>query len=1196
MIYVIFQVAGFELYAQSQGMNYVRVRDFRKPFTTEPATPTEDDVQTSIQYMDGLGRTVQTVGLKQSPSKKDIIAPVEYDAFGREVKKYLPYTVNGNGQFQPEAIVRADNISSGAVFDYYKNGSGTGVITDGTSPKPFAETFFENSPLNRVLKQGAVGNSFTGHEAQVSYQVNLANEVKRYDVTGTTLYDFALSSSNSGFYAAGQLMITESLDEDLRKVREYKDKNGRVILKNVYNGIEVLSTYYIYDDFSQLRAVLQPMYLDRALAADILNQKNWFAFLYVYDNRGRLVEKKVPGVEAVYMVYDQWDRITHTQDGKQRVARNWSYIRYDFLNRPIITGERNITVSSTNITRAALQTKVSNITVQAEIRSTAAGNIFGYSNNTPIIPPATTADADLTITAASALTVSYYDDYSYSGFLTTMNFNNEMVLTASDYVTLAGTATDLKTKRIGMMTGGITTTLGTTSRYKSVMYYDDKYRMIQSHRELFYGATSTERVSMKLDFLGKPIEDRISQATSNGNYQVKKKYTYDHVERLTQTTHQLIKNPGQVSTIVNPEIVLNKLTYNEIGQVADKRLHSSNNGASFTTGQGYGYNIRGWLKNIGGSNYSLALYYEDFTTTGANTLGLRQQPIDGIQYVNQYNGNITGLVWNNNSWVDGKSWQYFYDGANRLTDAAGNYSNKSEGNIVYDKNGNILALNRDKANTPTTAIDILGYTYTGNQLLKVTDTAPAATKAGGFVDGANTTNDYAYDANGNLTQDLNKNILAGKITYNLLNLVNQVTIGSGATAKVISYKYDAQGGKRQTTVGTTTTTYEGIFEYNTTGLVSRIATDEGQLVLTWTGSTYTTQYQYYLKDHLGNTMKVVEQGGTELQENHYYPFGLQINTNPTNPVTSYGINKYTYNGKEKQQETNWLDYGARMYNPEIARWMAVDGHSENYYDNNPYAYVLNDPIGMMDPNGFDAVSLKGNDYDPANHDRNKNGKLLDEVVVKGKKTSTSTSTNGAAPFNLYNGILRISYISDVYALKNRYGGNPSDGSANMEGNNARYAIKKRYRRYAIPGQKNMMDFIEPMEFKTTKVRYWYTRPSVNIAGAAGTALGAYGLYQSYENISSADNKNIAVAEEGAGWGGAWGAMTLTAPLAVEAGAATGPYGPAVALGIQAISGTVGGIGGKKGVEFMLNPFPTLPKQPIMINEMGFPVPPSDHLR
>jgi RHS repeat-associated protein len=952
LFYVIFQVAGFDAFTQSQGMNYVQVRDFRKPYATEPTTLSEDDAQTSIQYIDGLGRVIQTVGLKQSPSKKDVIAPVEYDAFGREVKMYLPYTVSGNGQFQPEALIRGDNITLGAIYDYYKTGSGTGVITDGASPKPYAETFFEESPLNRVLKQGASGNSFTGHEAQINYKVNLVNEVKRYDVTGTALYDFALSTSNSGFYAAGQLTVTESLDEDLRKVREYKDKNGRVVLKNVYNGVEILSTYYIYDEFSQLRAVLQPMYLDKTLAADVLNQKNWFAFLYVYDDRGRLVEKKVPGADVVYMVYDQWDRINYTQDGKQRVSLKWSFIRYDFLNRPIITGERVISVSSANITRAALQTLVSTITVHDEVKSTATGNSFGYSNNTGIIPPATTANANLTFAVNDVLTVSYYDDYTYSGFLTSMNFNNEMALSASDYVTLAGTATDLKTKRIGMMTGGITTTLGTTTRYKSVMYYDDKYRLIQSHRELFFGATSTERVSMKLDFLGKPTEDRISQATSNGNYQVKKKYTYDHVERLTQTTHQLIKNPGQVSTIINPEIVLNKLIYNEIGQVAGKNLHSADNGVNFIRNLGYNYNIRGWLKKCQGQNFRFDLFYEDFTTAGANTNGaLTGNPIDGITYGNQYNGNISGFVWNNSAPY---SWQYFYDGANRLTDAAGNYTYEGEGNIVYDKNGNILALNRNKARSIASVppIDLLTYTFTGNQLFKVTDTAPAATKAGGFVDGANTTDDYAYDANGNLTQDLNKNILAGKITYNLLNLVNQVTIGSGATAKVISYKYDAQGGKRQTTVGTTNTTYEGIFEYDNTNMVSRIATDEGQLVLTWNGATYTTQYQYYLKDHLGNTMKVVEQGGTELQENHYYPFGLQINTNPTNPVTSYGINKYTYNGKEKQQETNWLDYGARMYNPEIARWMAVDPLSGISRRFSPYVYTNNNPLRFIDPDGM----------------------------------------------------------------------------------------------------------------------------------------------------------------------------------------------------------------------------------------------------
>src|SRR4030066_2140682 len=56
----------------------------------------------TMQYFDGLGRPVQTVSYKSSPASKDMIRPVEYDNYGREVIQYLPYTASvANGTYRP---------------------------------------------------------------------------------------------------------------------------------------------------------------------------------------------------------------------------------------------------------------------------------------------------------------------------------------------------------------------------------------------------------------------------------------------------------------------------------------------------------------------------------------------------------------------------------------------------------------------------------------------------------------------------------------------------------------------------------------------------------------------------------------------------------------------------------------------------------------------------------------------------------------------------------------------------------------------------------------------------------------------------------------------------------------------------------------------------------------------------------------
>lgn len=62
---------------------------------------------------------------------------------------------------------------------------------------------------------------------------------------------------------------------------------------------------------------------------------------------------------------------------------------------------------------------------------------------------------------------------------------------------------------------------------------------------------------------------------------------------------------------------------------------------------------------------------------------------------------------------------------------------------------------------------------------------------------------------------------------------------------------------------------------------------------------------------------------------------------------------YQYNGKEKQDELDlgWIDYGWRQYQPEIGRWNSIDPYSEKYFSYSPFAYTLNNPVNLIDPDG-----------------------------------------------------------------------------------------------------------------------------------------------------------------------------------------------------------------------------------------------------
>jgi len=260
-------------------------------------------------------------------------------------------------------------------------------------------------------------------------------------------------------------------------------------------------------------------------------------------------------------------------------------------------------------------------------------------------------------------------------------------------------------------------------------------------------------------------------------------------------------------------------------------------------------------------------------------------------------------------------------------------------------------------------IDDLTYQYTGNQLQKVDDANNPACQNNGFSDnGSFTNNEYLYDLNGNMIQDLNKEI--SNIDYTFTNLPEKVVLSTIEEEDIIYFWYDAAGQKLRKQTRTdgaivATTDYDGSFIYEN-GFLQYILTDEGRIVYDHFNDTY--QYQYFLKDHLGNTRILFDENGTVLQDNSYYPFGMAIDA-LCHSENFTPDNNYLFNGKELQDDfgLEWYDYGARFYDPQIGRWHVVDPLSEMYLYQTPNAFCSNNPINRIDLTGMDDDWYRNNE-------------------------------------------------------------------------------------------------------------------------------------------------------------------------------------------------------------------------------------------
>ncbi len=886
-------------------INYVR--------TWEPALPTTDtayvasasrtitEVRQTTAYVDGLGRPLQTVAKAMSFGGYDIVSPVVYDQFGREQFKYLPYVPQNikDGKFKTDPF--------NAQRSFYRTQT-PGVSGDSIY---YSRIDYEASPLNRVLKAYAPGNSWAkndpstvekggNHPVENKYLINTAADSVR-------IWEFAAggvipTSTVGRIYAAGQLFKNASIDEAGNQVVEYKDKDGRVILKKVQLSASPgaahmgwLCTYYVYDDLGNLRFIIPPKAVEAIIS-------NWaistgiaaeLCFIYRYDGRNRMIVKKVPGTDSTEMVYDVRDRLAFSRDGNMK-GKSWLVTFYDGLNRPIMTALYNVATD-----RATLQGTMNTATSNTQSLSynfpgtadlvlanhngsslyqatnsimltdgfdtgtgaevTAEINTSAINGNTNVT--VTNPLPNIPISALTPLTYTFYENYGFAGKQNYASTDTAKPQAGSNLNSEALPAT-ASTMIKGLVTGTKVRVLGTDQWLTTTNYYNDKGRLIQVLADNLSGG---QDVTTNLyDFNGKLLSTYLRHRNQRSG-------TTPQTDVLTMLTYdaggRLINIKKRLNNDVNLERTIAVNEYDELGQLKKKRLGVT--GSTQLETLNYEYNIRGWLKSIN----------KDFIPTAGSTTNWFGQELSydyGFSTA-QFNGNISGAKWKSRSNGVARAYGYNYDKASRLTGAqftqqnsgstnwTDNQANFSVSGLSYDANGNILSMSQKGLNGAIVqTIDSLKYGYLAgsNKLSFVTDKVNnTQSLLGDFKEiNNNETADYTYDVNGNLTKDANKNI--DTIRYNHLNLPDSIAIrGKG----IIKYLYDAAGGKLRkivtdntvTPAKITTTDYLNGFVYQNDTL-QFLGHEEGRVRAVFQpGQPLTFKYDYFVKDHLGNVRMVL---------------------------------------------------------------------------------------------------------------------------------------------------------------------------------------------------------------------------------------------------------------------------------------------------------------------------------------------------
>ncbi|MCM1176912.1 MAG: RHS repeat-associated core domain-containing protein [Clostridium sp.] len=754
---------------------------------------------------------------------------------------------------------------------------------------PYTEHIYGNSMLDRLKQERGAGEAFQVPEAflSISYLMNGSS-------VALSCLDFSLMDNGSGIICSGEApvstyRVTCSVGPDSSVIYEFKDRHDRTILARQKVGGLYADTYYIYDSNSNLRYVLPPGLSRNIPGACRLEQTDALMDRYAY-----------------MYGYDDRNRCIR----KKTPGAGWVYYGYDVADRLILSQDASLRddgkwmISLPDVFgRPVLQGIVEGNDIHRAMFVDKSAFVEFDGQATDSYCLGTSCGLDLG--RISVLQVNYYDDYRFMYALPDL-FVGLGYRQEAGYAVPYNTGDDmLKSK--GLPTGSLMKEIsdGPDAMYASVVFYDRFDRPVQTHRTNHAGGVSS--LFTAYDFVGNIVSSKEINGVHGMEHSLVSEMSYDNRGRLMEESSAL--DLSSVSRM--------SYGYDEFG-----RMDAMDYGDG-TVDTDIGYNIRGWVTAMDSDVFSMELRYDS---------PLYSYP--------EYSGNIAEAEWKSGT-DTASTYAYDYDELFRVLGAR-RYFNGSETDsftekeISYDLDGNILSLQRTGNGGMT---NDLKYTYSGGMLSSVEDNGHVG--------------QYRYDLNGNMAFDGLRGL---ELVYNVLDLTESVSDTSGVLVK---YSWLPDGTKLSAldSAGNGLLYVGSMVFAKQDGSVSLegAAFSGGRFMAadSFGGNGISADSfvpYYHVVDHLGSVRAIVDgNGGTVVERDDYYPFGMRWSSSW--PAVS--ANRYRFNGKESQFlfGTPYLDYGARQYDPSIARWNAPDPLAEKYYSVSPYAFCCGNPVNFVDPDG-----------------------------------------------------------------------------------------------------------------------------------------------------------------------------------------------------------------------------------------------------
>ncbi|MCT4638062.1 MAG: RHS repeat-associated core domain-containing protein [Bacteroidales bacterium] len=933
----------------------------------------DNSVLTTVNYYNGFGNKVQSHLLNATADGRSFITFSDAVPGDTIMREYAGFAARGRGAYMQN--IKAEQ------FNYYQNNT-DGIITDNM---PYTETVTESSPLQRVFNSRGIGQDQDGHNSNMNYGLNEANQVPMFQFNGTNwVYN--------GYYPANTHFLNRTTDENGKQALSATNSIGQTVMTKSGN----VENWFIYDDFGRIVHTIP------SAAVDIIKQSgagyiikcsgtplNEFIYSYRYsDDVSAVTEKFLPGIKgSVEYVYDKLGRLVLSRNIKLKNNNRWSFIKYDKFGRVIITGSYK---AKGNHTREQLQQLVLNsnaeffevvdpidyqiLAIQDNMNGTKTDkHTVYYSSN--VFPAKSFTDY---VESIQYDVITVYDKYH----IPELHFKHA----GRGYEGRVAKPTGQITSKAVRIEGGVKA--GTYN--KSAFYYNKKGELISTVSTSIFDKNILNRTHIKYNFSGNAekslsLYNRKLKSGAFDQMEISQYHAYDRMGLLLSVDQEIAGD-------ANGRVTMATYEYDAVGQLKTTKLHKKADGTFLQTVD-YAYNIRGQLTDINNVND------KNSNDVFAMHINYTKQLVSSETTAKQlWNGYISSVEWRSGD-SKKQAYAFEYDDYYRLTDAkyaAGDNLNEDVGRFnmhaEYDNMGNITLMQRN-GGANGALIDDLTYNYAaadgtkGNKLLSVTDASTNSFKdqyGFGKPEGK-----FWYDDLGNLIADSSREVYS--IEYNNQNLPIRVILFNG---KEISYNYTAEGVKltrvvyNPYTMKSIYTRYEAGFVYETDQTTNKLDlkyfahTQEGRVVV----NNSKFSYEYFIKDHQGNiraTIGTNESGNLALlQTTDYYPFGLTMaNGNKANTDQPY-----QYGGKEWQNNTQVYDFHARQYNPALGRWFNLDPRIEDYTGYSPYNYCKNNPLNLVDKDGMK--------IDEDSEDRwNKLKEEIKKRIAKLKKRLAAGSTS-----------------------------------------------------------------------------------------------------------------------------------------------------------------------------------------------------------